>query len=244
MINRFLIIFILILALPLSKLSANECGIAFDNLNSPLCTNAKYIFWTGAVLTGGLYYMERKKIGGIEQAVLRKDHLKSFSKLGEYIGWGYLNGLYIIGTLASGWSGGGKTSFKYSELMMEATAYTMLVTVLLKESVSETRPDGSATKDSFPSGHSSSAFAFASVVGINHGPLWGILAHGVAAFIAYSRVEDKRHHPHDVVAGATIGASYAWGIYLNHKKYRKPYWFALMPSNDLSGLKLAFQGRF
>jgi undecaprenyl-diphosphatase len=57
---------------------------------------------------------------------------------------------------------------------------------------------------SFPSGHSATAFAFATGVGHVLAPA-AIPLHGLAALVAYSRVHTGVHYPADVVAGALIG---------------------------------------
>jgi len=57
---------------------------------------------------------------------------------------------------------------------------------------------------SFPSGHSASAFAFATGVGLEAPRMLGpILA--LAATVAYSRVRLRVHYPFDALAGAAIG---------------------------------------
>jgi diacylglycerol kinase family enzyme/membrane-associated phospholipid phosphatase len=61
---------------------------------------------------------------------------------------------------------------------------------------------------SFPSGHSASAFAFATGVALEK-PIVGVPLLGVAAAMAYSRVYVGVHYPSDVVAGAAIGAGMA-----------------------------------
>ena len=58
---------------------------------------------------------------------------------------------------------------------------------------------------SFPSGHSASAFAFATGVGLEDPRLLVALL-PLAATIAYSRVHLRVHYPFDVLAGAAIGA--------------------------------------
>ena len=57
---------------------------------------------------------------------------------------------------------------------------------------------------SFPSGHSASAFAFATGVGLEDSRLLVPLV-PLAATIAYSRVHLRVHYPFDVLAGAAIG---------------------------------------
>ena len=51
---------------------------------------------------------------------------------------------------------------------------------------------------SFPSGHSASAFAFATVVG-HHLPVLGVPTRFLAGAVAYSRVHTGVHYPADVI---------------------------------------------
>ena len=74
------------------------------------------------------------------------------------------------------------------------------------------------TKSSFPSGHATTAFAFAGVIAAEHGWVYGTPAMLLAAFVGYSRINDNQHRTHDVIAGATIGLTSAYGIYLAHQK--------------------------
>ena len=57
---------------------------------------------------------------------------------------------------------------------------------------------------SFPSGHSASAFAFASGVG-SVWPVFAVPLHGAAGVVAYSRVHTGVHYPGDVVVGSILG---------------------------------------
>lgn len=62
------------------------------------------------------------------------------------------------------------------------------------------------TSTSFPSGHSASAFAFATSVGVQL-PYVGVPLRFLAASVAYSRVHTGVHYPGDVIIGSLIGAS-------------------------------------
>jgi membrane-associated phospholipid phosphatase len=59
---------------------------------------------------------------------------------------------------------------------------------------------------SFPSGHSASAFAFATAAG-HELPLAGPPLRALAALVAYSRVHTGVHYPGDAVAGSLIGGT-------------------------------------
>ena len=57
---------------------------------------------------------------------------------------------------------------------------------------------------SFPSGHSASAFAFATAVG-SVLPIEAIPIRALATAVGYSRVHTGLHYPADVIAGAALG---------------------------------------
>lgn len=87
--------------------------------------------------------------------------------------------------------------------LAESSALTLGVTYGLKYTVNERRPNGGT--ESFPSGHTSISFCAAEFMRKRYGWEYGIPAYAAASFVAYSRVEAREHHPHDVVAGAAIG---------------------------------------
>jgi len=87
--------------------------------------------------------------------------------------------------------------------LAEAYGTTMAVVYILKPIVDRTRPDGGS--QSFPSGHSASAFAGAAFLQRRYGWSYGVPAYALATFVAWSRVESKRHWTSDVIAGGAIG---------------------------------------
>jgi membrane-associated phospholipid phosphatase len=84
-----------------------------------------------------------------------------------------------------------------------AFATTMGITYTLKYTVKELRPDGG--QQSFPSGHTSSAFCGATFLDIRYGPEWGIPSYIAAALVGWTRIESNKHYPQDVVVGAALG---------------------------------------
>jgi membrane-associated phospholipid phosphatase len=89
----------------------------------------------------------------------------------------------------------------------------------LKALVDERRPNRS-DRHSFPSGHTSFAFAAAAAAALENGYGWevGLPAFALASFVGVARVEAKRHHWYDVAAGAAIGS--ASGLLLTRRAGR------------------------
>jgi hypothetical protein len=66
------------------------------------------------------------------------------------------------------------------------------------------RPDGS-NSHSFPSGHTASAFATATVVKDHFGWRAGLPAYAFAAYVGAARMSANKHHVSDVLMGAAVG---------------------------------------
>ena len=86
------------------------------------------------------------------------------------------------------------------------TAVTSVgASLILKYAIKEERPDFS-NNHSFPSGHTSTAFATAAFLQRRYGWKFGVPAFALATYVGWGRVYAKKHHWWDVVAGAAIGA--------------------------------------
>lgn len=85
-----------------------------------------------------------------------------------------------------------------------AIVVSLSVNALLKNVVKEERPDGSAF-NSFPSGHTTLAFAGAELLRRHYGNAWGALGYSMAIGVGIGRVIHNRHWWWDCVAGAGIG---------------------------------------
>lgn len=159
---------------------------AWENFKSPVTTDAKYPLILGAGLTGLLLIFEDQLIDPSQKETVEDKPLKSFSRFGDYGGRGYTNGLYVLGMMGYGFFNSDSEAKKNASSMFQATAYSTAVTYALKYSIREPRPDSGA-RESFPSGHTSSAFSFASYIGCQHSLGWGLAAYTLAGFVGYSR---------------------------------------------------------
>jgi membrane-associated phospholipid phosphatase len=123
---------------------------------------------------------------------------------GDQLGQGY-----VIGPIAAALYGAGRLSgnqrfrdatYDIAQVTLVAVTYTMI----LKFATHRRRPDGSDNL-SFPSGHASNAFAWATVGASHYGWKLGVPGYLLAGLIGVSRMEKNAHHLSDVLAGAGIG---------------------------------------
>lgn len=154
-------------------------------------------FLVGGVATGGAAFFD----DNVRKAVSNPD--SEFGKTLENAGaWPIsvaVAGLFIGGRFARG------TRFRATTYdLANAAVVNLGYTELLKVTVRRERPDGSNTQ-SFPSGHSSDAFTWATVFERHYGWKLGVPAYALAATMGYSRIVRDKHYLSDVVAGATLG---------------------------------------
>jgi membrane-associated phospholipid phosphatase len=90
--------------------------------------------------------------------------------------------------------------------LVRAQMLTQMFVQGTKFAVGRQRPDGSNSM-SFPSGHSASAFATATVIQEHFGWKAGIPAYAFASFVGASRLASGKHYLSDVVVGAGIGVA-------------------------------------
>jgi membrane-associated phospholipid phosphatase len=139
-------------------------------------------------------------------------------------------GLFAAGRLAEG---GRFRAFTYDAT--QAVIVNGVYTTALKSLTTRTRPDGS-DRLSFPSGHTSTAFAWATVAQSHYGWKVGAPSYLAAATIGFSRISKSKHHLSDVLAGAALG--YVTGktvVRVNGKVPSRKATFSLHPSTDATG---------
>ena len=87
--------------------------------------------------------------------------------------------------------------------LVQAQFVAQALTYGIKGSVRRSRPEGGGF--SFPSGHTTAAFASATVLQRHFGWKVGLPAYGAATYVAAQRVQGKRHYLSDVAFGAALG---------------------------------------
>lgn len=139
------------------------------------------------------------------------DAFETIEPLGAEYGYGVLAAFY-----AGGWLADNANARQVAEDGLAACILAdVIITPILKEAVGRSRPIvGNGTYDfhpfsgarSFPSGHTTMAFAVGSVIAEHYDSRWiKGLSYGMATLVGLARIDHMAHYPSDVVAGALIG---------------------------------------
>jgi membrane-associated phospholipid phosphatase len=184
----------------------------------------------------------------------RRDHsrladqvAKDFEPLGNAAAFGVLSAFYLCGLL-----GDDERARTVGEDGLIASLIAgAIITPAVKFATGRLRPrEAGQTFDfkpfsgasSFPSGHTTEAFAVASVVAAEYDSKWikGI-SYGTAALVGFARVHHQAHFLSDVTAGALIGS--AVGRSVAHRTAAARSHLSVVPlrgPKDQPGVALAF----
>jgi membrane-associated phospholipid phosphatase len=155
-------------------------------------------FVAGAAASGAAFIVDSHAQASLNGHAGGMSHVASTAGGGTYVVPATL-GLFLAGRFAEG------SRFRaFSYDATQAIIVNGVYTAALKRIASRTRPDGS-NQQSFPSGHTSTAFAWATVAQAHYGWKAGAPSYLAATAIGFSRITNNKHNLSDVVAGATIG---------------------------------------
>ncbi len=140
---------------------------------------------------------------------------KLHTKVDNYLQYAPM--VMAYGAYFAGWKG--QHNLKDRTILLAMSAATMAAVVnVSKRAFKEQRPDSGA-KNSFPSGHTATAFMGAEFLWQEYRttqPWLGYTGYGLAALTGYLRMHNERHWVNDVVAGAAIGmlsTKFAYWLY-------------------------------
>ena len=141
--------------------------------------------------------------GRVSAAMSGSDEMADLLGPGRHVGGPYFQlggalATYVIGRAA----GSSQTAAAGADLV-RAGLVVQALTHTIKVSTQRSRPDGTAF--SFPSGHTSSSFAAATVLQRHFGWKAGVPAYAVATYVGASRIQQNRHYLSDVAFGAALG---------------------------------------
>jgi membrane-associated phospholipid phosphatase len=107
-----------------------------------------------------------------------------------------------------------KPNYDKSTTLINALILTDLTTVALKIATRTRSPNGDEL--GWPSGHTSSSFAFATVIWEEYGPWAGAPLMAFAGYVGYERIDARNHDFSDVISGAILGVAIAHAVTQNH----------------------------
>ncbi|MCB0357817.1 MAG: phosphatase PAP2 family protein, partial [Bdellovibrionales bacterium] len=141
--------------------------------------------------------------------------------VGDVMGTGIPGAGIALLTMGLGWISGSRKVLGAGASHAEALFATFIYTSSLKIVMERDRPqefnpteqDENIFNASFPSGHTSTAFATAGSIMASTGPILGIPVLILAGITGYSRVQQRAHYAADVIFGATLGYTMGTGFY-------------------------------
>jgi hypothetical protein len=193
-------------------------GAVFREMPSDLW---RFVSWdTGAVLGigGGAALIGHIWDDDLADEVETNVRLNDAMAAGKTYGAFTVQSLIGVGMYGTGWiAKKGRLATAGADIM-RAQVLSQAYVQAIKFSVQRERPDAS-NSHSFPSGHSASAFATASVLQRHYGWKVGVPAIVVAAYVATSRVHDNRHYLSDVIFGSAMGIAGQRTVMLHAGRY-------------------------
>ncbi len=194
----------------------------FNDLPRHVGGDFKETFWNGwhlllltvgSVTTTALHEKDRE----IQAAFDPEDPLGKSKSVFGTIGSPFILGGATLAALVGAKMADAPKATLTAGTMLEAWSLTMALTLGLKLATQRTRPDGS-DHFSFPSAHTSGAFALATVTEVFYGPAFGIPSYALASMVGLSRIDANQHFASDVLAGALLGTLLGLGTAKFHKK--------------------------
>jgi membrane-associated phospholipid phosphatase len=171
---------------------------------------------------------------------------KIFEPFGFYYSFGVLGGFYLTGIALDDPRAKNVTQDGISASLIAAG----IITPALKFSIGRSRPrqdEGTYVyrpfngNISFPSGHTTEAFAVASVIAAHYDSLWiQTTAYGVATLVGFSLIDQNAHFSSDVVAGALIGSAVGNAVVRFNAQKQTRFHFYPFLDRDTHGMAITF----
>jgi membrane-associated phospholipid phosphatase len=167
----------------------------------------------GGAIAGGVHGTDVRAVHSLSSSHAIEESLDGGATAGGGVAQvGAAVAIYAIGGLAH------KDGVaRLGSALVEAQAVSGILTQGIKLAADRRRPDGG--RYSFPSGHTSATFATADVLERTFGWKVGLPAYLGAAYVATSRVAERRHYLSDVAFGAAIGIASSRSLALRVRQH-------------------------
>jgi hypothetical protein len=178
--------------------------------------------------------------------------LTQVERLGAEYSIGVIGGFYLAGSLTDN-----ETAHNVAQDGLTASIIASgLITPALKITTGRSRPyENTGSNDflflgaqnrnsSFPSGHTTEAFALASVISAHYEETWvKATAYTTASLVGLARTYHDAHFASDVLAGALIGTWVGQSV-VSHNKEKRGHNLALLPETNTDSTGLHLTGNF
>jgi hypothetical protein len=226
-IKRFVVI--AALTLPgITNLAAQQVTIDSSRTTSPVPGPKKYLSAKSLIIPSTFiaYGFSSLQSGGFQHLNISiskevQEDMRGFSThVDDYLKYAPTASVYLLNAI------GVKGRHEFlgrSVILVMSTVLSSQIVTSLKHSTHELRPDAS-TFNSFPSGHTTTAFIGAEMLNQEFGfrsPWYSIAGYTVASGTALLRVINNRHWLSDVIAGAGIGMLSTKFCYWVYSKFEK-----------------------
>jgi len=176
------------------------------------------------------------------------DFFRNIEKFGtKQYGLPVLAGFYVVGLAADDYNAKTVALDGFS-----ASVISSLTTSVFKGIAGRARPNSGlgphhwnlfGGDQSFPSGHTTGAFAFASVIAGHYDSPWvATTAYTIASLVGVARIEQDAHWASDVVAGGLIGGLIGHHLVEFNEAWRENHEFA--PGIGTDGRELTLSWKF
>ena len=187
----------------------------------------------GGITSVGVRQYDRKinryrREGG--NLLMGHDEAQAFGKLG--------NGMAGVAIFGAQYFFDQENGLKTGRAIILTTISHMGIAGIVQRDRPENRTDFLPFPSSFPSGHSSSAFAVAGSMAYSYGWKAGIPAYAIASAIGLSRIKEGRHWASDVVGGAVLGTFWARASFKADEPQNKEAFF-IMPMPVYDGMMIS-----
>lgn len=242
----------------LKGLSSRLVDESADFVTTPFTLKDGNLFWTiGIAGAIGLAYVYDGDINDKLQGKVRSRSMDKAADAGALVGNPYLH----LGAAALVYAGGiaaeSPQMKETGEMMAEALILADAATLLIKEGTGRGRPLATSNKDdfrpfqfktdydSFPSMHTASSFAMASVLARTSESIpVAVLSYSAAAFVGFSRMYQNKHWASDVLLAAAIGELSGRVVTAFHASKGKENRIVLLPTVTEAGATMNLLYRF
>ena len=166
---------------------------------------------------------------------------RGFDDLGKQLGKSQLLGPAIGVSFLVSRATDNRDFQRFTYSLAQGFIVTNALTGGLKVIAGRERPDRSS-HTSFPSGHTSNSFMWATVFSRHYGWKAGVPAYALASYVGTSRLKSRKHYLTDVVAGAVLG--YIVGRTVTRdaaQEHRRVRWGVAVPPGGGAALSVAIR---